>query len=279
MADDDPSNGGLPPTLGNFPDELIGQICSLICSDYCIGVRSVVALSSCSKSLFGSVTRHACVARCTSQYEVGIEGNHVRQPTLELLGVCEAVCGLGTTRIYFRGRGRTSVHDESEPDFSSIRPGSSMPRLVELALLMRRHPRLTVSIEGHEAPHEGTTVCAEDGSAVQISCGASHARAEAVRNALIELECSEHVTTLGQRLWGKLPVRRFAERITNCRGWGCSVVQKAAWHGPRETFQAELFFELDGVEVPQRDGGYARGALEAHAAAATACAPACIETS
>lgn len=184
----------------------------------------------------------ACLRRCAAQYccADGAVRAVPSQPTLELLGVIETVVALGTNRIYFSNRGR-AISPITRSDTPSIRPGSSLPRLMEFALLLRRHPRLTVAIDGHEASHEALTHRSEDGSDVRCSHGRSQQRADAARDALLELECLRRVSPTGARTWGTLPSARFAERIEHCRGWEDAVATAAGWSGGLETSHAELF--------------------------------------
>ena len=121
--------------------------------------------------------------------------------------------------------------------------------------MLRRHPRLTLAIDGHEASHEGVVHETEDGSSVRASFGQSQLRADVVKSALLEIECLTGLSRLGAKIWGKLPSRRFGERIT-CRGWEDSVAEAAGWEGGLETCHAECYFTLDvmkdSVCVPSR---------------------------
>ena len=121
--------------------------------------------------------------------------------------------------------------------------------------MLRRHPRLTLAIDGHEASHEGVVHETEDGSSVRASFGQSQLRADVVKSALLEIECLTGLSRLGAKIWGKLPSRRFGERIT-CRGWEDSVAEAAGWEGGLETCHAECYFTLDGVCVPSRPEAY-----------------------
>ena len=244
-------------TFDDLPDETIEICCAWLADDYCAGVTSLVRLAQCCKRTRRLVHDPACIERCAAQYGLSVE----RPPNLEILAIAETMAGLGTNRIFFQRKGRAYMH--SAP---VLRPGSSMARLVEFALLLRRHPRLSLRIEGHEGSHEGVCHDAEDGSgSFRASFGQSVQRADAVRNGLLELECLEKLTKLGAKQWGRLPAKRFASRIQT-QGWEDSVAEAAGWSGGLETCHAECFFTLDGIEVPARPPHYSAAAAvrEAH---------------
>lgn len=189
------------------------------------------------------------VRRCAQQH--GLPVPTQVQPAFELLSIAETCVGLGTNRVYFQRKGRLYLHAEPV-----IRPGSSLPRVIDFALLLRRHPRVKVVIEGHESTCEGVVQTMEDGREMRASLGQSEARARVVKDALLEYECLERISRNGSKVWGKLPQPRFAGRITT-RGWEDSVSEAAGWSAGLESAHAELYFTLDGVEVPARSSAYA----------------------
>lgn len=268
VAAQEPARG-----LSDLADELLELICAALADDYCIGVTSLVRLArSCKKMQMLVVHEPACIARCAAQYNIVLPSS-TKKPPFELLAVAETVAGLGTNRIFFQRKGRSYMHVTPQ-----IRPGSSGARIQEFALLLRRHPRLTISIEGHEGRHEGiihalaeaegaadggdhasaVAAAADAGmiTSIRASFGQSVQRAEVVRDALLELECLEGLSRLGSRMWGRMPTSRFGPRITT-RGWEDSVAEAAGWSGP-ETCQCEVFFSLDGIEMPSRGEHYRR---------------------
>ena len=179
---------------------------------------------------------------------------------LELLHVTHRLDACGN-RVFFQRRSRVYMHPSAQKP--CIKSGASTARVVEAALLLRRHARLTVIIEGHEAVEEGVSHQTGAGDELRVSFGSSLARAEAGRDALCELECLQSISSGrlgGARVWGSLPKARFAPRI-QCRGWEDAVVEAAGWAGA-DTCQAELFFTLDGVELPQRGSHYEDAADE-----------------
>ena len=82
---------------------------------------------------------------------------------------------------------------------SLVRPGSSMPRLIQFALLLRAHPTVTLSIEGHASTIEGNACGCE------LQTEISKRRAEVVHAELLGLECLESLGHSGNRVWGRLP--------------------------------------------------------------------------
>ena len=192
------------------------------------------------------------VRRCARQHGLAVPSE--TQPAFELLSIAETCAGLGTTRVYFQRKGRLYMHVKPV-----IRPGSSLPRVIDFALLLRHHPRLKVVVEGHESTCEGVVQTMEDGREMRASLGQSEARARVVKDALLEYECLERISRIGSKVWGKLPQPRFADRIT-CRGWEDSVSEAAGWSAGLESAHAELYFTLGGVggvEVPARSPAYA----------------------
>ena len=264
-AVDEPAQADVPTTVDDLPDELLERIVMALAEDYCSGVVSLVRLARCSRQLHALVANPSVLALCAAQYELSSApavtfASHV---SFELLSVIETVAGLGTNRVLFT-RGKASAVNQLGTDQPVIRPGSSMPRVVEFALLLRRHPKLSVRIEGHEGTHEAVHHAAGDGH-VRMSLGASVQRAEAVRSALLDLECLERLDRRGNRVWGRMARPGFKSRIT-CRGWEDAVAAEAGWTTPLETSHAEVFFSLGGVEVPSRGVAYAAAAaqMESH---------------
>ena len=230
-----------PSTFAELPDDVLERIACALTDDLCEGVRSLCMLSRCDVRLRSLALRADVLGRCAAQH--GLHGS----ATLPLLDVIETVTGLGTHRVYFAS-GRRALENSMEP---TIRPGSSMPRLVEFALLMRRHPTLTLSIEGHAGTHECEP--AADDRALR--------RAEAVRKALVDLECLERLDKRGNKVWGRIPKVRLGPRLT-VRGWDDAVSSIAGWSGTLATCHAECFFRLGGSghEVPARPEHYALAA-------------------
>lgn len=239
-----------PTRLLDLPDEVLECVCASLAEDLCAGVTTLVRLSCVSVRFHVIVSSHGNVERCAEAYGIAVPANvKTSHRTLELLSVLETVSALGTNRIQFQ-RGKGSY------DSPVIRPGSSMPRLIEFALLLRRHPALTVAIEGHEHTKEGIVHDDDAGSRVRASFGSSVRRAEAVREALLSFECLERLGRAGNKVWGKLAKPRFAERITRCHGWEDAVAEAAGWTSLLECCHVELFFTFDGVEVPKRGAHY-----------------------
>ena len=179
MADDGDPADVTPTAFDDLPLEMVELVVRKLVDDLCCGVSSLVLLSRCCRRLYNLVTRAELLARCAAQY-YGARLVAAVPVTFALLGVLETCAGLGTTRIYFsRSKASVLLRPDLQCGEPVIRPGSSMPRLVELALLLRRHPQLTVVVEGHEGMAEGTVVQAsEDGHQreMRASSGASVAR-------------------------------------------------------------------------------------------------------
>ena len=256
-----------PKTLLDLPDDALSAICAAITSDLCEGVSSLIALSQTNKALHAVATSSSTLSRCAAQ-----NGITAISPSLALLDVIETVKGLGQNRIYFKA---TKSYSEQQP--TKIRPGSSFPRLAEYVLLMRRHPTLTVRIEGHEGRNEGVRIVDDVDSgddepeppppfnpympANVVSRGRSKERCEAVRAAMLDMECLKCLDNHGNRVWGALPKARLGGRM-EIRGWDSAVAEVAGWGGGIECCHCELFFCLSGsgVEVPTRGPHYAAAA-------------------
>jgi hypothetical protein len=222
-------------SLHSLPEDCIDTLCAVLADDLCTGVYSLIRLSRTCKRLYDVVASPRCVQRCADQHGLkvlALEGERSSSGVLEVLGVIETVVGLGTNRIYFQKRK------------AIIRPGSSRARLEEFALLLRRHPRLRLSIDGHESSLESIMHTASDGTQLRASLGLAQQRAQAVKDALIELECLDHVDRRGSRVWGRLPSVRFESRV-KCTGWEDAVAQAAGWSAGLDSCHAECFFTLE----------------------------------
>lgn len=243
-----------PTSLSELADDVLERIACALTQDLCAGVRSLCMLSRCDQRLHDLALRADMLSRCAAQH--GLAGS-ASSASLPLLDVLETVTGLGTNRIFFSS-GRRPLDTETTP---TLRPGSSMPRLVEFALLMRRHPTLSVCIDGHAGTHECMTYQTNSGGTVQVQSGIGHRRAEAVRRAFLDLECLERLDARGNKVWGRMPTARFAPRIT-ARGWDDAVSAIAGWSGGLNTCHAECFFRIGGSghEVPTRPDHYALAA-------------------
>ena len=242
--------------LADLPTDLLFSICAALVDDYCDGVRSLVCLAQSSNRLYRLCTSMPCISRCLACY--GIETGASRASlacSLAVLGVAETVAGLGTNRIYVHRRngvcGQRMV----------LRPGSSTSRLVEFALLLRRHPTLHVVVEAHESAHEGYELT-DGGRSTHMTYGVSQERADVVLGALAELECLERLAPSGARVWGTLPSARFGPRV-RCRAWADRVAEEAQWGRGLNTSHTELFFTIDGIEMPPRGPHYERALLSA----------------
>ena len=252
----DPLAAEPPACLPTLPDDVLERIACVLAHDLCGGVSSLVMLSRCDRRLHTFAVDPGVLARCAAVH--GVED--ASTASLALLDVIETVAGLGSHRVHF-ANGRRSVATQGALGSdggtrATIRAGSSLPRVVEYALLLRRHPSLTVTLEGHEGPHETMRFRTERGQEISAALGESHKRAEAVREALCDLECLEKLDRRGNKVWGQMPVSRFTPRI-HCRGWEDSVADAAGWTGTLATCHVECFFTLDGVEVPRRGTHYA----------------------
>ena len=117
---------------------------------------------------------------------------------------------------------------------AALRPGSSAPRLREFVAMMVRHPTLTVTVDGHESDFDHTL----SGHSTK-----SQARACFISGLIHDGEDGHSIE---------------ATRI-QFRGWGNAVVSAAGWgNGALGSNHAELFFSLDGVEIPTRGVHYSQ---------------------
>ena len=153
-----------PTRFSDLPDDVLERIACALAEDLCAGVASVCRLSRVDKRLHGLALSADTLARCAAQH-----GLQATSASLELLDVVETVTGLGTNRVFFAS-GRRPLTTDTKP---TIRAGSSMPRLIEFALLLRRHPTLIVRVEGHEGPQENKVYHTVDGHELHASSGAS----------------------------------------------------------------------------------------------------------
>ena len=246
----DSSDDDQPPTtLTDLPDELHVCITSALADGG--GVRSICMLSRTDKRWNALALHPSTLQRCAERHGIA-DHPHV---SLALLDVIETCRGLGTNRIFFQAA-RTSPLGISYGK-PKINANLSMPSIDNFALLIRRHPKLTLAVEGHEATQEGSNTTTMEGLVLRSSHGASQQRAQVVRDALIDLENLEKIDKRGNKVWGRFPKARFATRIT-ARGWEDGVVEAAGWTGGHlATCHCELFVSLDGCyEFPERDEGY-----------------------
>ena len=216
-AQDD--SGDAPTTLASLDDDVLEHVGACVVEDLCCGAASLVMLSRASKHFRGSSAfRRPRRRTCAAKHGVSVAHCESHAKTLELLSIIEAVIGLGTNRIYFQRRAKALLSTDAKPQ---VRPGSSGCRLLEFALLLRRHPRLTLKVEGHESSAEGEVFEFDNHgvwNSIRASSGVSKARAEAVREALRTWSL-EKVDRHGTKQWGRMPSSRFEPRIA-CRDWG-----------------------------------------------------------
>ena len=149
-AQDD--SGDAPTTLASLDDDVLEHVGACVVEDLCCGAASLVMLSRASKHFRRIFCSATCVEHCAAKHGVSVAHCESHAKTLELLSIIEAVIGLGTNRIYFQRRAKALLSTGLKPQ---VRPGSSGCRLLEFALLLRRHPRLTLKVEGHESSAEG----------------------------------------------------------------------------------------------------------------------------
>ena len=222
--------------LDDLSDDHIELICLAAANDFCGGATVIAQLAACSRRLRTIITDPARIARFAAVYE--ILSLPTQQPLrLEHLGVLETVAGLGTNRIYF-GQRRRLYQRHNLP----LRPGSSEPRLREFMKMMETHPRTAVSIEGHASSHE-CQLRDSHGRPVKLS----EDRAETVSFRMADPEG-------GPLFRCRIPFSRIARR-----GWKDDVVRAAGWgDNALGSHHVELFFRLDGVEIPTRSEHYAR---------------------
>ena len=225
--------------LDELSDDSLELICLAAANDFCGGATVIAQLAACSRRLRAVISDPARIARFAAVYE--ILSLPTPQPLrLEHLGVLETVAGLGTNRIYFGQLGRLYKRQNLP-----LRPGSSEPRLREFVKMMETHPSTTVRIEGHASSQERG-----------IESDLSQDRALTVCNLMGRQTWSAR-TNQGQRL-GAFTNRISSSRMTR-RGWKDEVVRAASWgDSTLGSHHVELFFTLDGVEIPTRSEHYAR---------------------
>ena len=220
--------------LDELSDDSLELICLAAANDFCGGATVIAQLAACSRRLRAVISDPARIARFAAVYE--ILSLPTPQPLrLEHLGVLETVAGLGTNRIYFGQRGRL-YRKHNLP----LRPGSSAPRLREFVKMMETHPSTTVAIEGHASSQE-RDVRDSNGRCVNIS----QDRADTVSCLMADQQrdgfCRIPFSRMRRRDW--------TDRVVVAAGWGS---------GTLGSHLVELFFTLDGVEIPTRSEHYAR---------------------
>jgi hypothetical protein len=192
--------------LVELPDELLEEVSTRLCADLDGPASFGRFCCTCSRA-----RRLGSDVALLGQR--GLERGQSGVATLEQLAVLEALQNLGSARVVFLGAD------------INIRPGS-LARLDELAALMLRHPRLTVTVEAHTGRN------APDRFAPQFTC----MRADAVAHRLID--------------------RGVLDARITCNGWGKRIAMAAGWQPGVESAIAELFFHLDGLTLPMRPGYY-----------------------
>ena len=218
-----------PPLLllDDLSDDHIELICLAAANDFCGGATVIAKLAACSRRLRAVIGDPARIARFAAVYEI-LSLPSPQPLRLEHLGVLETVAGLGTNRIFIEQK----PPPEADIGCLSLRPGSSGPRLFEFAALMQRHASLTVIIEGHESTLE-------------------YQRREQMYGQVLSEDRAAEVFDFMQR-------PDIVDRMRD-RFWNDDVARAAGWgNGALETHHTELFFTLDGVEVPTRGDHYAR---------------------
>jgi len=213
-------------SLANLPDDLLDRLGTLLVSDLAGGVAALASLAaSCQRfrDLFAGefIARHASLRGVPSL------------ASLEGLAVLETLTALGTNRVFFL---------DAQCLF---RPGASLKRLCVFEALLHRHPKLTLSIEGHtgsKAPERAAR-------------GFSHQRAAAVADEILR---RARQRSLGHER-GVPAEHPLAHRVF-LRAWGKAVVLAAGWGAGSESLHAEIFFELGGVVMPPRPTHYAMAA-------------------
>ena len=220
--------------LDDLSDDNIELICLAAANDFCGGATVIAQLAACSRRLRAVIGDPARIARFAAVYE--ILSLPTQQPLrLEHLDVLETVAGLGTNRIYFGQLGRLYKRNNLP-----LRPGSSEPRLREFVKMMEAHPRITVFIEGHASSQErdqrdsnGRPVNISQDRADTVCC----LMADQQRDGFCRIPFS------------RMRLRDWTDRVVVAAGWGS---------GTLGSHLVELFFTLDGVEIPTRSEHYAR---------------------
>ena len=227
-----------PLLLDDLSDDHIELICLAAANDFCGGATVIAQLAACSRRLCSVISDPARIARFAAVYEI------LSLPTqaplrLEHLGVLETVAGLGTNRIYFGQRGRLYQKYRLP-----LRPGSSEPRLREFVKMMEAHPRTTVFIEGHASSQE-RDVRDSNGRPVNIS----QDRADTVCCLMADEQWTREHGSTCRIPFSRMRRRDWTDRVVVAAGWGS---------GTLGSHLVELFFTLDGVEIPTRSEHYAR---------------------
>ena len=191
-----------------LPEELLDHLAVAVCASL-DGPFTLTVLSRTCNRLSATCTNSSFVELC-GQLLYSRQGI----ASLEQLAVLEAYGNLGTTRVVFLGAD------------TGIRPGS-LARLEEFAQLMRRHPRLNVTIEAHTGRNAPPT----------FAPAFTRMRARRV---------GQHLLSNG------VP----SGRIKAVNGWGKSIAIAAGWQPGVESARAELYFTLDGLTFPERPSYY-----------------------
>ena len=221
--------------LDELSDDSLELICLAAANDFCGGATVIAQLAACSRRLRAVISDPARIARFAAVYE--ILSLPTPQPLrLEHLGVLETVAGLGTNRIYFGQLGRLYKRQNLP-----LRPGSSEPRLREFVKMMEAHPRSTVFIEGHASSQE-RDVRDSNGRPVNIS----QDRADTVCCLMADEQWDGFCRGIP---FSRMRRRDWTDRVVVAAGWGS---------GTLGSHLVELYFTLDGVEIPTRSEHYER---------------------
>ena len=202
------------------PDELESVLSSLL-GDLTAGSAAVARLA-CSCQTLRQLVRSAQpqLDRCAAA--LGWTGSSLSLAQLNVLETVHANCAYESE--WRHGAVATVYFTKGG---ATLRPGSSLNRLDEFAALLRRHPRCTCSVDAHAL-----------GSRVQrreVAC----ARAIYVLRGLIE--------------------RGVAPEALEGMSWEDGIILSGApgWAmGSYEARRVELFFSLDGVQLPRRPHYY-----------------------
>lgn len=206
---------------------------------------------------------------------LGTEWNTVGKLRLEHLRVMETIAHLGTTRIYVDDQVDPPRGDQ-EPEFGDLYlyragvygPGSSnandrvlerssQARIKQFTALLRRHPSVTIQIEGHESTPDAERARAYErlhGDSRPLASDLSYRSA-----ALVLTLIREEATRQNFSLVGRMSARHWRDEVLRKAGWNTRFLENPRTAGAHNLWRnradfrfVECYFILDGVEMPSR---------------------------
>ena len=208
--------------------DALNEVLDVLLTDFTAGCASLGRLACTCKHLRQLVR---CAQPQIDARAAALGGAELSPLSLEQLAILESVASLCIYPSERCGSGVIATLYFTKGE-ARLRPGSTMDRLEEFAAMLRRHERASCHIDAHAM-----------GARMQRR-EVSTARANAMVGALIDRGVAP----------GRIHAASWEEAVAGAAGWP---------PGGYEARRAEIYFTLDGVQLPQRPDYYANVGSEA----------------